>query len=103
MANLFDGIPQGTEVRGTIGKTTTFRVHRGRQISYSYVVSSNPRTTLQQHWRGVFRCAMYAWSAFTEEEKKLLEQQARQDHFYSGFLTHMSAYLRGYKAWLEEQ
>ena len=99
----YQGIPAGVEVRGSVAKTTTFRVRQGTQERYAYTVSPNPRTEIQQHWRGVFRCAMWAWKALSSEDRQVLEKAATRRHFYSGFLTHMSDYLNGYKAWYGEQ
>jgi hypothetical protein len=98
----YQGTPVAAGVRGTIGKAVTYRVHKGKQVSYPYVSPTNPDTPAQRHQRGILRLAMWAWAAFTEEQKEALEMAAKQRHFYSGFLTHMSEYMRGYIAWLED-
>lgn len=65
--------------RKQFGKRLIFRFYTPlkRQDCYSYIVPFNPKTPTQQSNRMLFRDAMAAWSALTDEDKLTWDVKAK--------------------------
>lgn len=92
----YQSIPIAVGARKQIGHSKIFRIVRGRQDCYDYVVPSNPRSAEQQWWRGVCALAVGLWQALTGGEKEEWDEYARRADGFSGYHCFVSAYLRQY-------
>lgn len=62
--------PSSIMARGQYGKKTTiWKTYGFKVVKCKYYTPTNPRTSLQQSWRGVFASAMSTWTAMPSEEK----------------------------------
>jgi len=82
------------EIRGAVGKQIVFRVRGGQQEVIPYTIPPNPRTPLQQWWRGVFSRAVEMWHTLTPAQKRPYNRRARKWGRLTGFNYYVSAYLR---------
>jgi len=62
--------PSAILARGQYGKGfVIWKTYGNQVVRCSYYTPTNPQTSTQQSWRGVFASAMASWKALSDEEK----------------------------------
>ena len=100
----YQNVPLGTEARGSIAKTKTYRVRRGNgeygsvlgekyQDTMNYYTPTNPQTAPQQANRTHFTDYVVLALALTEEQKQPYIERAKKRGGQSWFSQYMSENL----------
>lgn len=62
--------PSSIAARGQFGKgSVIWKTYGMKVVRCRYYTPTNPQTSLQQSWRGVFASGMSAWGALSSAEK----------------------------------
>jgi len=105
-SRLFEGIPLGFQIRGSICTTWTWRVRRGHgfwgtkvgeliQDKYPYFVPNSIKNPEGQHARDVFTSAVAAWQVLSDEDKTWWNTEAnRLGLFMSGYNLFIKRYMK---------
>lgn len=95
---LHDG-PSSIFARGQYGKgSVIWKTYGMKVVRCKYYVPTNPQTSLQQSWRGVFASGMASWRALSEAEKTSWQNIQKRVRCYRHRLPHnvyLSKFLRG--------
>jgi len=89
-----DSVYGGVYQRKVYGKGVTLmpskRGNRWATSLMKYYRPTNPRTVVQQSWRGIFANAITAWQGLTAVEKDLYSKKARSRGMsgYNLFISH---------------
>lgn len=95
----FHSGPSSILARGQFAHSVIWKTYAGSQVvRCRYYVPTNPRTSTQQSWRGVFASAMSTWKGLPEAEKQSWRNIQKRVRCYRQKQPHnvfMSKYLKG--------
>lgn len=91
--------PSSILASGDYGKkTTVWKTYGNKVVKCKYYTPTNPQTSLQQSWRGVFASAVSSWKALPDEEKaswRKIQKRVRCYRHQQPHNVYISLYLQG--------
>lgn len=90
------GYPMAMNARRDVGRKTTYRIRMGKQQSYPYVISPDPRTPAQLFRRWLFAQSIYGWHSLNAADKQTWENSVPAGKVMSGFNYYISCYMASY-------
>lgn len=91
--------PSAILAAGQFGKgSVIWKTYSGKVVRCKYYTPTNPQTSLQQSWRGVFASAMSTWGALPAAEKQSWRNIQKRVRCYRHKQPHnvyLSKFLKG--------